>query len=123
SFVNSRRKKFLSYYKPYLGLLSADLACAFILSAVTLTLPLCARYVTKDLLEGNSPTALNQIYAMGAVMLALVVIHTACNMFVDYQGHMMGAFMERDMRRELFEHYQKLSFNFFDEQKTGQLMT
>jgi ATP-binding cassette, subfamily B, bacterial len=121
--LNSRSKKFLSYYRPYLGLFWADMACAFIVSAVTLALPLCARYITKDVLEGNAPNALNQIYMMGAVMLALVVVHTACNMFVDYRGHMMGALMERDMRAELFEHYQKLSFGFYDEQRTGQLMT
>lgn len=68
------------------------------------------------------PNALSQIYTVGVVMLALIVIHALCNMFVDYQGHMMGALMERDMRGELFEHYQKLSFSFYDEQKTGQLM-
>ena len=121
--MNSRRKKFLSYYKPYLGLLFADLTCAFIVSATTLILPLCTRYITKNVLEGNPSNALNQIYMMGALMLALIVVHTVCNMFVDYQGHMMGALMERDMRSELFEHYQKLSFGFYDEQKTGQLMT
>ena len=121
--MNSRSKKFLSYYKPYLGLFLADLVCAFIVSGITLILPLCARYITKNLLEGNTPHALNQIYAMGAVMLALVVVHTLCNMFVAYQGHMMGALMESDMRRELFEHYQKLSFSFYDDQKTAQLMT
>lgn len=93
------------------------------MSAITLILPLCARYVTKNILEGNAPDALGQIYAMGAVMLGLVAVHTLCNMFVDYQGHMMGALMESDMRRELFDHYQKLSFSFYDEQKTGQLMT
>jgi ATP-binding cassette subfamily B protein len=60
---------------------------------------------------------------MGAIMLVLVIIHTACNLFVDYRGHMMGALMESDMRRELFEHYQKLSFRFYDEQRTGQLMS
>jgi ATP-binding cassette subfamily B protein len=74
-------------------------------------------------LEGNTPNSLNQIYAMGAVMLVLLLIHVACNMFVDYQGHMMGAMMESDVRSELFEHYQKLSFSFYDEQRTGQLMT
>src|SRR6185503_17436012 len=121
--MNSRRKKFLSYYKPYLGLLFADLACAFIVSATALLLPLCTRYITKNILEGNTPNALNQIYAMGVVMLGLLVVHTGCNMFVDYQGHMMGAMMESDMRSELFEHYQKLSFSFYDEQRTGQLMT
>ncbi len=122
-FVNSRSKKFLSYYKPYLELFWADMACAFVVSAITLILPLCARYLTKYVLAGNTPNALNQIYMIGTVMLALVVVHTVCNMFVDYQGHMMGAMMESDMRRELFEHYQKLSFSFYDEQKTGQLMT
>ncbi len=121
--MNSRSRKFLSYYKPYLGLFFADMACAFIVSATTLLLPLCTRYITKNILEGNAPNALNEIYTMGAVMLALVVVHTMCNMFVDYQGHMMGALMESDMRSELFEHYQKLSFSFYDEQKTGQLMT
>jgi ATP-binding cassette subfamily B protein len=121
--VNSRSKKFLSYYKPYLGLFSADLACALIASATTLLLPLCVRHITKNVLAGITPNALNQIYLMGVVMLALVAIYALCNTFVDYQGHMMGALMESDMRRELFEHYQKLSFRFYDDQKTGQLMT
>ena len=121
--MNSRSKKFLSYYKPYLGLFWADMACALILSAATLALPLCIRYITKNILEGNAPNMLNQIYAMGALMLALIAVHTVCDMFVGYQGHVMGALMERDMRSELFEHYQKLSFGFYDEQKVGQLMT
>jgi ATP-binding cassette subfamily B protein len=101
----------------------ADMACAFIVSATTLAIPLCISYITKNVLGGNIPNALTQIYTMGALMLGLVVVHTVCNMFVDYQGHMMGARMESDMRSELFEHYQKLSFRFYDEQKTGQLMT
>src|SRR5262249_26243405 len=109
--------------KPYLGLFLADMACALIVSATALALPLCARYITQNLLAGNATNALNQIYMMGAVMLALVVVHCMCNAFVDYQGHMIGARMERDMRAELFEHYQKLSFRFYDEQRTGQLMT
>ena len=121
--MNSRSKKFLSYYRPHLPLLFADLACAFVVAATSLLLPLCARYITKELLNGSTPNALTQIYGMGAVMLALVAVHAVCNTFVDYRGHMMGALMERDMRSELFEHYQKLSFRFYDEQKTGQLMT
>lgn len=121
--MNSRISKFLSYYRPYLGLFLADMACAFIVSAITLTLPLFARHITKNILEGNASSMLSQIYAMGAIMLALVAVHTLCNMFVDYQGHSMGALMERDMRHELFEHYQKLSFRFYDEQRTGQLMS
>ncbi len=121
--MSSRSKKFLSYYKPYLGLLFADLACAFVVSATTLLFPLCTSFITKNLLAGSRTEALNQIYVIGAVMLALIALNTACNMFIDYQGHLMGARMESDMRRELFEHYQKLSFSFYDEQKTGQLMT
>jgi ATP-binding cassette, subfamily B, bacterial len=122
NFMNSRRKKFLSYYKPHLRLFFADLACALIVSAIALTLPWCANYIAKSVLAGNLPDALSQIYKMGMFMLALVLIYTACNMFVDYRGHLMGAMMESDMRLELFEHYQKLSFGFYDEQRTGQLM-
>jgi ATP-binding cassette, subfamily B, bacterial len=121
--LNSRTKKFVSYYRPYLGLLLVDMICAFMVSAITLALPLCTRYITKTLLEANAPDALNQIYSIGAIMVVLVVVHAACNMFIDYQGHRMGAKMESDMRSELFEHYQKLSFGFYDEQRTGQLMT
>ena len=121
--TRSRGKKFLSYYKPYLGLFFADMACALIVSAITLLLPLGARYITKNVLKGNMPDALNHIYLMGALMLALVGTQTLCIMFIDFQGHMMGTRMESDLRRELFEHYQKLSFRFYDEQTTGQLMT
>jgi ATP-binding cassette, subfamily B, bacterial len=118
----ARGSKFLSYYQPYRGLFLADMACAFVVAAIPLILPLCAHYITQNVLAGHAPDALAQIAAMGVAMLALVALHTACNMFVDYRGHMMGAMMESDMRRELFEHYQKLSFRFYDEQKTGQLM-
>ncbi len=121
--LNSRSKKFLSYYKPYMGLFFADMLCALVVAVITLILPLCASYITKNLLDTNNPGALNQIYLLGMGMLGLVAVYTACNFFVDYHGHMMGALMESDMRHELFEHYQKLSFGFYDEQKTGQLMT
>ena len=121
--MNSRTKKFLSYYKPYKRLFFADMACALVVSGTALLFPLCANYITKNILESNAPNAMRQIYSMGGVMLVLLLVHTLCNMFVDYQGHVMGARMERDMRSELFEHYQKLSFRFYDEQKTGQLMS
>jgi ATP-binding cassette subfamily B protein len=118
-----RFRKFLSYYRPYRGLLIADVACAFLVAGTALLLPLCANYVTKRLLEGP-PAAelLGEIWLLGGAMLGLVAVQTVCTMFVDYQGHVMGAKMERDMRRELFEHYQKLSFRFYDQQRTGQLM-
>ena len=121
--ARSRGKKFLSYYRPYLGLFFADMACALIVSAIRLLLPLCAQYITKNILESSMPHALNSIYLVGVFMLALVGVHTLCTMFIDFQGHVMGARMESDMRSELFEQYQRLSFRFYDEQRTGQLMT
>lgn len=122
-FLSFRSKKFFSYYKPYWRWLIADLACAFILSGVTLLLPLCVRFITKDILESQSPDMLAQIFLIGGLMLVLLLIQMFSQMFVDYQGHRMGARMESDMRLELFDHYQKLSFSFYDEQKTGQLMS
>lgn len=121
--MNPRLKKFFSYYKPYLGLFFTDMLCAVLVSAITLAIPLCIRYITKNLLETHTPETLMQIYMMGGLMLFLVILFMICNTFIDYQGHMMGAKMERDMRGELFDHLQKLSFKFYDEQKTGQLMT
>ncbi len=93
------------------------------LSATTLAFPVCTRFITKHLQTGVSLETPSFLYQIGAVMLVLLAIHVACRLFVDYQGHVMGAKMESDMRRELFEHYQKLSFSFYDEKKTGQLMT
>ncbi len=98
------------------------MACAVIVSVTVLVIPLCIRYITKNL-EVYSPDVLNQIYIMAGVMLALVAIHAIARAFVDYKGHVMGALMEKDMRNELFEHYQKLSFRFYDDHRTGQLMT
>ncbi|MBK8902156.1 MAG: ABC transporter ATP-binding protein [Anaerolineaceae bacterium] len=123
NLLNARTRKFLSYYKPYQRLFWADMACAFVVSVTTLLIPLGANAITKNILAGSGPDTLTQIYGMGAIMLGLILIHTLGNMFVAYQGHMMGAMMEHDMRRELFDHYQKLSFGFYDEQKVGQLMT
>lgn len=78
-----RGKKFLSYYKPYVGLFFADMACALIVSTTTLLLPLCARYITKNILEGHTPHELNDIYLMGALMLALVGVYTLCTIFIN----------------------------------------
>ena len=120
--MHPRVKKFFSYYKPYKRLLIADLLCAMVVAACALAFPLCARYITKDILERGADNALSQIYLVGLLMLALIIIYALCNFFVDYQGHTMGAKMERDMRAELFKHYQKLPFSFYDNENVGQLM-
>jgi ATP-binding cassette subfamily B protein len=119
-----RIRKFLSYYRPHLPLLAADVACALLIAATALALPLCANHVTRRLTAlGETPEAMGQIWAVGALMLALVALQAACTLFVDYQGHMMGAKMEGALRREVFEHCQKLSFGFYDRQRVGQLMS
>ena len=91
-------------------------------AGVTLVFPMITRYITGVILVAE-PIELGKIYQLGLLMLVLVVIEFFCNFYVTYQGHVMGTYMERDIRNELFEHYQKLSFSFYDEQKTGQLMS
>ncbi|TCP24834.1 ATP-binding cassette subfamily B protein [Scopulibacillus darangshiensis] len=116
-------KKFLSYYKPYLKIFLTVLATAFITSALTLVFPLLVRYITKDVLAEDLSTALNKVYWILGLMLVIVAIQNIGNYFVDYKGHEIGARMESDLRSELFAHMQKLSFGFYDKEKTGQLMS
>jgi ATP-binding cassette, subfamily B, bacterial len=120
----ARLTKFLSYYRPHLGLLAADLGCAILIAATALALPLGANYVVKRIAIGGAHPALSaEIWMMGALMLGLVAAQALATLFVDYQGHVMGAKMEGALRRELFEHYQALSFGFYDQQRVGQLMS
>ncbi|WP_078380759.1 ABC transporter ATP-binding protein [Sutcliffiella halmapala] len=121
--MNFPIKKFFSYYKPYLRLFLAVLACAIIVSSITLVFPLLVRYITKEILEGDLSTALRDVYWIGGLMLVLVAIQNIGNYFVDYKGHEVGGRMESDLRSELFTHMQKLSFSFYDKEKTGQLMS
>jgi ATP-binding cassette subfamily B protein len=116
--------KFLSYYRPHLPLLVADLFCAILVAGTAVALPLCANYVTRHLLTlTDRPQAFTEIQAMGAAMLAILTVQTVAIFFVDYRGHVMGARIEAVVRQELFEHCQKLSFSFHDGQRTGQLMS
>jgi len=121
--LSPRTRKLLSYYRPYRRLLAADVACAVAVSLTTLLLPLSTSYLTRHVLGGERANIAGEIALFGAAMLALVAVQTLSSIFVDYQGHLMGARMEADMRRELFAHYQKLSFGFYDRERTGQLMT
>lgn len=118
-----RMRKFLSYYKPYKGLFFKDMICAILAASITLLFPLITRHITNNVLQDDMSVAMETILYFGGFMLVLIVIEYFCNYFVAYQGHVMGAHMEADMRNELFQHYQKLSFNFYDNQKVGQLMT
>ncbi|MBY5560386.1 ABC transporter ATP-binding protein [Rhizobium leguminosarum] len=120
----SRMRKFLSYYRPHLPLLLADLLCAILVACTAVALPLCANIVTSRLLAlPDAPQAFAQILAMGGVMLAVLAVQIVAIFFVDYRGHVMGARIEATVRQELFEHCQKLSFSFYDRHRTGQLMS
>ena len=114
-------KTLLSFYKPYKGLFFADLGCSLIAAAIGLILPLGAGYITDNVLTA-SPTPW-QILRVGLLLVLLVAIQAGCNYFMDYQGHAIGARMERDIRGRLFRHCEKLSFSFYDQHPVGDLMS
>ena len=123
--MNNRKfKVFLSYYKPYLRLFAADMVCALGAAAISLIYPLIVRYITNDILVNYEISeAVGIIAKLALVMVGLALLELFCNYFISYQGHIMGAKMEFDMRNDIFHHFQKLSFGFYDNQKTGQLMS
>ncbi len=116
-------KKMLSYYKPYLGVFTADMVFALIAAGTTLVIPILVRYITQDVILRPMEEALHTILWLGLLMVALVGVECYCKYFISNYGHVMGAKMEYDMRAEIFAHYQKLSFSFYDDQKVGQLMS
>ncbi|MDF2588352.1 MAG: ywjA [Anaerocolumna sp.] len=122
--MNSKFKKFISYYRPYLGLFYSDMFFALLAAAISLVYPLIVRYITNELLTNYAISdAIHMIIKLSFLMIGLAILEMVSNFYIAYKGHMMGAKMEYDMRNDIFEHYQKLSFNFYDNQKTGQLMT
>lgn len=116
-------KKLASYYKPYMPLFLADMFFAIVGAGITLVIPLIVRYITNEVLALGSGQAFDKIVWLGVVMLALVAVECFCNYFIANYGHVMGARIEYDMRAEIFAHYQKLSFSFFNNQKVGQLLS
>ena len=116
-------KKFLSYYKPYKKIFAADMFFACLGAAVTLIIPLIIRYITNDVIYRPAGESLKIILSLTGIMAVLIILEFYCNYFIAYYGHIMGAKMEYNMRNEIFAHYQKLSFSFFDNQKVGQLMS
>ncbi|MDD3403332.1 MAG: ABC transporter ATP-binding protein [Hespellia sp.] len=116
-------KKFLRFYKPYQTVFYLDLLCAMFISAVDLAYPQILRSFTNTLFTKDSSVILGALPWIGIAFLLAYLLQTACNYYVCYQGHVMGAQMERDMRKELFEHYEKLSFSYYDKNNTGQMMS
>lgn len=121
--MENEKKKLSAYYKPYKGLFLADMMFAMIGAAITLVIPLMVRYITGTVVLLPIEEASSTIIRLGIFMVLLVIVEGYCNYFIGYYGHVMGAKIEHDMRNEIFGHYQKLSFAFFDNQKVGHLLS
>jgi len=116
-------KKLFAYYKPYKLLFFSDLFFAVLGAAVTLVIPLVVRYITNEVVYLDMARAHRTILMLGALLVGLVIVEFGCNYYIAYFGHMMGAKMEANMRSDIFGHYQKLTFAFYDNQKVGHLLS
>lgn len=116
-------RKFIRYYAPYKAVFFIDLICAAFISIVDLAYPQILRTMTNTLFTKDSSVILRALPWLAAGLLAMYVIQSLCKYYVSYQGHMMGAHMERDMRQQLFDHYEKLSFSYYSRNNSGQMMS
>ena len=116
-------KKFIHYYGPYKAVFFIDLICAAVISLVDLAYPQILRTMTKTLFTQDKDMILHALPVIAASLFVMYIVQSLCNYYVTYQGHMMGAKMERDMRRELFDHYQELSFSYYSRNNSGQMMS
>ena len=121
--MSSNLKRMISYYKPYKAVFLKDMFFAMLSALIALTIPLVVRYVTSTVIYMETDKAWNMILLITVSMTILVLIQAYCNYYIANYGHVMGVRMEYDMRRDIFAHYQKLSFSFYDNQKVGQLMS
>ena len=116
-------RKFIDYYAPYKAVFFIDLICAAFISIVDLAYPQILRTMTNTLFTRDSGTILGTLPWIALGLLAMYIIQSLCKYYVSYQGHMMGANMERDMRQQLFDHYEKLSFSYYSQNNSGQMMS
>ncbi len=116
-------KKFIAYYGPYKAVFFIDLLCAAVISLVDLAYPQILRTMTSTLFTRDSSVILRALPLIAAGLLLMYILQSVCKYYVSYQGHMMGAQMERDMRQRLFDHYEKLSFSYYSQNNSGQMMS
>ena len=121
--MSGNLKKMLSYYRPYRGIFWADMFFAALSAAIALTLPLVVRYVTSTLIYLDTAEIMRQIKIIAVILFGMVAVDCYSHYFISNYGHVMGAKIEYNMRAEIFDHLQKLSFAFYDNQKVGQLMS
>lgn len=113
-------KKFIKYYKPHMKLFILDMVCAFLMAAVDLFYPMISRNIIDEVIPNKQ---LNMLIILTIVLVALYLLKLLFNYVVQYWGHVVGVRMQYDMRKELFSHLQKLSYRYFDDNKTGQIMS
>ena len=116
-------KKFIAYYRPYKGMFFLDMFCALVLSGIDLFFPSLVKYLMDEVYEKVPPNMVEIVLISGLGLLLLYIIRYFCQRYITAQGHIMGARMETDMRRDLFTHLQKLSFSYYDNANTGTLMS
>ena len=116
-------KRFIHYYAPYRAIFFLDLLCATVISAIDLAYPQILRTLTNTLFTKSSSTILSALIPIAIGLFLMYVLQSLCKYYVSCQGHMMGARMERDMRQQLFDHYEQLSFSYYDQHNSGQMMS
>jgi len=116
-------KFFTKYYKPYIGIVVLDLICACLTTVCELVLPMIVRYITRTAEEGATELLVSSVLKLGALYLFLRLVDTAANYYMSNTGHVMGARIETDMRRDMFSHLMTLPFGYFDNTKIGQIMS
>ena len=116
-------RKMVGYYKPYLNIFWADMFFATVSAMIALVIPLVVRYVTNTLIYKSEDEILRGLIHIGIFLVVLLLIDFFSRFYIGNYGHVMGAKMEYDMRSEIFDHMQKLSFSFYDDAKVGQLMS
>lgn len=114
--------RFISYYGPYKGLFFADLLCATLLAAVDLAFPQFLNFFTKEFFLEAPSVIVSSLGLIALLFAALYMLRTGCQYFIACWGHIMGAYMEADMRRDLFSQYQRLTFSYYDRHNTGAMM-
>ncbi len=116
-------KKFIPYYKPYIGVFIFDLICASILSIIDLAFPQFLRILRETLFLEESDVIISRLGIIALLLLLMYTVRAACKWYVTYQGHMMGARMESGMRRDLFDRFEAFSFSYYDTHNTGEMMS
>lgn len=116
-------KRFIHYYKPHIGVVILDLLCASLTTVCELVLPMILRYITNTGVEDIASLTVGVIVGLAGLYLGLKVIDVCANYYMNYNGHVMGAAMETDMRRDAYEHLQKLPDTFYNNTKVGQIMS